>query len=1248
MTEKKYNFQKLTPIKNVDLQIYDKALNFVFSNDDIKNIAISGPYSAGKSSLIETYKCNHKEFRFLHISLAHFESSEQEDDDTKGYSEADLEGKILNQLIHQIDPDNIPQTNFKVKQKISNKSILKDTVSITIFVILTLYIIRFESWSKFVSTISQPWLKNILVNTTNSFGILLSGVLCSVLLSFAVYYIIKVQKNKNIFKKVKLQGNEIEIFEQKDESYFDKYLNEVLYLFENSDADVIVFEDIDRYNRNQIFEKLREINILINNRGKKITRFFYLLRDDIFITKDRTKFFDFIIPVVPVIDSSNSYDQFIEHFKLGGIFNLFNENFLQGLSLYVDDMRILKNIYNEFVIYYNRLQSTELNINKLLAIVVYKNIFPKDFSDLQLGMGFVHALFESKSEFIKQELKNIDLQIEKINIDIQSTEDELINSIDELDAAYLLANFQILSIAGNNVSTYSTRLQLVRAIKEKPDNVQCFQAHYGTRQMDVTFEFGKLLENSEYVKRKEVIERKNDDKLEKLKNKLQKLHFQKSVVQNSLLQEIINKENICTVFSIVFTNEIGEIIKFNEIKVSPYFPLIKYLIRNGYIDETYPDYMTYFYANSLSLDDKVFLRSVADQVSKEYSYSLKKPQLILSRLRIVDFDREEILNFDLLCYLLKTKQSNTIYLTRFLQQLSDTRNFKFIGDFLAMKRETDIFIETINNIWPGIFLFILNESNFTDEQKKQYAIYTLCFSTDSDIEAVNVNGCLSEFISSNPVFLNIKTPYIDKIISGFSLIDVKFLWIDYNVSNKELFDTVYKNNQYQLTFELISLMLEKIYNLVKSNDYRIKNYTLVSSKPDEPLAKYINDNINDYVIMIIENCNGSIEDEESSALAILNHSNVDINVKQEYINILQTIIERIDNVDNKDLWNLLLQRKLIKYSEYNILNYFFLKDQDIDPLLIQFIDSNDYDLCFSYDSINNDFGDKSASKFYAGIVKCNQLSNEKYESILQSLNRVYKSFSLKEVSNEKIEILIKIRVIQMTEDNLNFMRVNYTDKLMMFVVKNIDKYVNEVISDDNISMDEIVEVLDEDISDEYKTKLLQHTTEKISVKNKEYSDTVKLHILGHNLNVNDIQYLLITFPTESDEIKEAITRISVQYITEIITEEYSLSFELLTKLFTVSELTIEIKRQLFLLCLLHINESQAKECLLALKMKDFLNLFERKRTAKFEINSINEHILTAFKNKNWISGFEIDKNDSNYYRAFVRKAYVRKLPIEIL
>ncbi|EIA3615546.1 hypothetical protein K7E72_003983, partial [Salmonella enterica] len=362
MSDGSYKFQKLTPISDVELGIYKNAIDFVFANDDLKNIAISGQYSAGKSSLVESYKKNHSNIKFVHISLAHFRATEEAEtnEPSKSISETALEGKILNQLIHQINADDIPQTNFKVKKKIKTSNIVINTIFTVLLIATVLHITLFNKWGEFVSLLSDGVLKTLLTLSTRHDTLLISGFIATILSFIFIYKLIKTQKNRNVFKKINVQGNEIEIFEESEESYFDRYLNEVLYLFENVDADAIIFEDMDRFNSNHIFERLHEVNRLVNiqrtlaGHKKSTLRFIYLLRDDIFISKDRTKFFDYIIPVIPVVDSSNSYDHFISHFDDGGILKLFNERFLQGISLYIDDMRILKNIYNEFQVYYNK------------------------------------------------------------------------------------------------------------------------------------------------------------------------------------------------------------------------------------------------------------------------------------------------------------------------------------------------------------------------------------------------------------------------------------------------------------------------------------------------------------------------------------------------------------------------------------------------------------------------------------------------------------------------------------------------------------------------------------------------------------------------------------------------------------------------------------------------------------------------------------------------------------------------------
>ena len=748
MANQKYKFERLTPIDNMDLDVYEEAIDYVFSNSDVKNVAISGAYSAGKSSVLASYKKKHGELRFLHISLAHFKSTDQKSN--AEVKESTLEGKILNQLIHQIPSEKIPQTNFRVKKTVSSKSIVTSTICAVLFLISIIHLLFFSVWKNYVSFLPVSLIKSILMPSTHPYALIVDGIIILVLLSLSVYKLIRIQREKNIFRKLNIKGNEIEIFEKSDDSYFDKYLNEVLYLFENSDADVIVFEDMDRFNTNGIFERLREVNTLaniqLNKENEKVLRFFYLLRDDIFDSKDRTKFFDYIIPVVPVVDSSNSYDQFISQLKSDGAFERFDKSFLQGLSLYIDDMRLLKNIYNEFVIYYNRLNITELDCNKMLAIIAYKNLFPRDFADLQLNQGFVYTLFSKKDKFIESEVSKTKREIEEIRSKISSYKDEHLISMRELNVVF----------ADKYLSGYDLHLR-----RQNDHDLSEFVTNHLTGNA-----------KDEYLLRRQMLKEKLDGNSDKLSQEILRLEQDIVELNDKHLHQIITRENIDSVFSISSTNEIGITTNFNDIKGSEYFDLLKYIIRNGYIDESYADYMTYFYENSLSRVDKTFLRSVTDKKAKEYTYKLKNPQLVVSRLRAVDFGQEETLNFDLLTYLLKSSRKD--YIERFIDQLKQTNNFDFVGAYFDLTDKLSNYIKHLNIGWPEMFSIALSERSLTEAQIRKYSIFSLYYSDDDIIKLINKNNCLSDYISEAYDYLTIDNPNIDRLIHCFMLLDVRF------------------------------------------------------------------------------------------------------------------------------------------------------------------------------------------------------------------------------------------------------------------------------------------------------------------------------------------------------------------------------------------------------------------------------------------------------------------------------------------
>ena len=160
--------------------------------------------------------------------------------------------------------------------------------------------------------------------------------------------------------------------------------------------------------------KLRELNQLINESkivGRHIT-FIYAIKDDIFKDEERTKFFDFITTVIPVINPSNSKDKLKFALKAKGCGNDdISDEDLSEMAFFIQDMRILTNIVNEYKQYRDKLCEAidfQLNKTKLLGMIVYKNYYPQDFALLHRREGKIYKCISSKSNFIPFALKAIE------------------------------------------------------------------------------------------------------------------------------------------------------------------------------------------------------------------------------------------------------------------------------------------------------------------------------------------------------------------------------------------------------------------------------------------------------------------------------------------------------------------------------------------------------------------------------------------------------------------------------------------------------------------------------------------------------------------------------------------------------------------------------------------------------------------------------------------------------------------------
>ena len=407
--------QPLLPVKlNKDDASYQtvkelaEVLRHAIDKGDIKNVALTGPYGSGKSSIIQTLMDEFGESEgghYLPISLATLQADEEDgcrDNDGKNDKQDErwtetlnrkIEYSILQQLIYREKAKTVPNSRFRRIVHIEHNELIQYSLGCVGF--LLAFLIVFEPSYAKVDTIYNflnfgKW--NII------FDIISSLFLLYVLYKLCTYFIKSYANSK--LNKLNLKDGDIEMKEES--SIFNKHLDEILYFFQVTQYNIVVIEDLDRFETEKIYLKLRELCQLVNESkivGRHIV-FLYAIKDDVFVDEARTKFFDYISTVIPVINPSNSKAKLKVALKDRGFDdNEIPDEDLSEMAFFIQDMRILTNIANEYSQYRCKLYNPDknnLSRTKLLAMIVYKNYFPKDFAQLHKRDGLVYCLVLNK------------------------------------------------------------------------------------------------------------------------------------------------------------------------------------------------------------------------------------------------------------------------------------------------------------------------------------------------------------------------------------------------------------------------------------------------------------------------------------------------------------------------------------------------------------------------------------------------------------------------------------------------------------------------------------------------------------------------------------------------------------------------------------------------------------------------------------------------------------------------------------
>ena len=758
-----------------------------------------------------------------------------------------------------------------------------------------------------------------------------------------------------------------------EESILDQNLDEIVYFFEKTKYNLVFIEDLDRFNNTEIFTNLRELNDTLNNyevlkkRGK-IT-FVYAVKDELFkVDTERTKFFDFIVPVIPYMNETNSDQVMNDLLKIGDQYeprkeeeqHEISKEYVKQVYPYIGDMRLLINTINEFWVYKRILKKDtqdKLNDEKMMSLMIYKNSYPQDFAALEEEKGVVKEAFEQKERLIREKGEKLKCKKENIN----KLQEDAANSVREIKLLILAELKKVVPTDGHSLKYnvkvgYSEQAYLESEILADEFTMDVFRQE----NVEVNIEYRnqyRHIERTEFItepehsnarlsdlfarydlhKKYEIISvEETKRELEKTDKEIQNLHA------TTLSQLLANRDMIAQMPAAVKENE-----------------LLVFLLRKGYIDENYADYINYFREGTISKAELNFIRTVRNNQGEcNFDFTIVHPANVIEKLFDYEFEQPELLNYSLMDYMLEyipDDKKLRILLNQVVNRSENSR--QFILGYLSRKNQTKKFVEQILMLSSMVWKDIEADSILTEEQKYIYLNEILCFGTIEGIVSNNYKesetdvGIIRQRIEKEPdIFEKLPDVVTEKWIQILGELEIDFFEVHLQKTDRKIVDFIITNWNFQLN----RYMMKEIF-MVCAPKYLpllfLANYYCLQKLANNDLLEYVNEYMKDYVENITLGVETNTKENKENVERMLGK------LLDTDLPLCGKIIEKEHNVhwdaledclsqreDANKLWKFLLQYDRITANWQNCIAYYEL-NEEVDATLRDYVDRNIDSIC---------------------------------------------------------------------------------------------------------------------------------------------------------------------------------------------------------------------------------------------------------------------------------------------------------------
>lgn len=991
-----------------------RELDFAIGRKDCYNIALTGIYGSGKSSIIKTVLRKHRWKKVLRLSLSRYISKEE----NKNFNEQEVERTIFQHVLYKSNPKYTPQSKYR---RIAHRNYKKAiTYAIVAFAIGVCGIILWRpEWieelnlkNPFVGTALQNFIAKV-AEWKNTIAAICLFVAAIVVLTHVIR-----RASKFGIRSIKIKDVEFDVKDK--DADFNTLIDELLYFLKAGNYDLVIFEDLDRIDKpKELFLKFREINLLLNESAyykfwhKRIV-FLYAIRDDVFQEEERTKFFDYIVPVIPVVDHFNTSDYLLKNYKPE--LDEVDDKDIMTLGLYIGGMRQLLNIMNEYGVYKRMILVKPLSQKKLLALTIYKNLYPKDYADAHNKQGGLYDIFENKKEFSNLLTAHDENTLDDLNKQIEDTKGEIIKQRKFLMVwAQAKGNITALIIneERHGLNEVIERDDLFHQVESNAVDGIIEEEEGREYRRAWNYEFKEIVkETDEDGSYSEAMYGLND-KLFKLVTSRNKVQKNIQVITNYALHRIIHEIDNSEKTLEIATKLCGDDKKKAEV--------LHALIRNGYIDDDYKAYLTFTYPGAMTRTDFEFVHSVLQGAETDYYVELKSFEQIIKSLHTDNFSHKSILNYSLLKYLLAKKDE--VRLDLFIQTAKKNPGF-IVSAYKYEEVDKEFFrrvFEGWNHCVKDFLKLVLPSDQKTmlmlfwretpqglllDDDEKAYlnGMYNAVCESISDITQESAIKTIQEY---NLIFERIRKP---------------------DDATKDLYEYVLEHRKFAINAENLSV--------IYGDGFKTSSYTQVMNGK-KSVYEYINDNIEDYMRLIPDT---DTQESEDAIVEIINNKLIDRELVKQFLNRQEKKLENLDKV-NAVSYGLLFETDRIAPS-WGVIDKYYSTCPDDTEQVVEYVKSH-------VDELENGKSEEEDMGLQILLLMDNDtLTSEQYEKLAKCFDEFFNTSELANLADERLKVLVNNDLVEYNKESVDFFRGKSEELLAAFIIH----FFGEIEKDENFDV----------------------------------------------------------------------------------------------------------------------------------------------------------------------------------------------------